>query len=118
MSITRGSVIFKVGSANFLRLLSFFFLLCALVSCGVVGKKNKLGGPVEYEMTVAAIRPARETDAYHEVTFEESARFYRIPKNTSPAYLELLRDSEKNRTRVWVKRANEYADEILRVRKK
>ncbi len=69
-------------------------------------------------MTVAAIRPPQGDDAYIEVTFNESARFYRIPKNATPEYLDLLRASEKNSTPVLVKRANEYSDIILRVRKK
>lgn len=69
-------------------------------------------------MTVAAIRPPRGDDPYIEVTFNESARFYRIPKNAAPSYLDLLRESEKNSTPVLVKRANEYSDIILRVKKK
>ncbi len=69
-------------------------------------------------MTVAGIRPPIGEEPYIAVTFNESARFYRIPKNAAPEYLDLLRESEKNHTPVLVKRANEYSDIILRVKKK
>ncbi len=107
------------SSTSRLCVLSLLFLLTALQSCAIQKKKKNTGKkPVEYAMTVAAIRPARGEDPYIEVSFNESARFYRIPRNAAPAYLDLLRESEKNATPVLVKRANEYSDVILRVKKK
>jgi hypothetical protein len=100
-------------------MLSLLFLFVSLSSCAIQKKKKNTGkNPVEYALTVAAIRPAMGEDPYIEVSFNESARFYRLPRNAAPAYLELLRESAKNNTPVLVKRANEYSDIILRVRKK
>jgi hypothetical protein len=81
-------------------------------------KKGTVKKTVEYSLTVAAIRPATGNDPYIEVTFNESARFYRISKNAAPTYIDLLRESEKTGKPVLVKRANEDSDEILRVRRK
>jgi len=101
-------------------MLSLLFLLSALSSSAIQKKKKKNTGkePVEYALTVAAIRPSRGEGSYLEISFNESARFYRISKDAAPAYLDLLRESEKNGKPVLVKRANEYSDIILRVRKK
>jgi hypothetical protein len=108
-----------LNSTCFFGMLGLLFLLSSLTSCAIQKKKKNDGTkPVEYSLTVAAIRPPVGNEPYIEVSFNESARFYRIPKNAAPAYLELLRESEKNSTPVLVKRANEYSDIILRVKKK
>ena len=73
---------------------------------------------VEYPLTVAAMNPAFGEDAYIEVTFNESARFYKIPKNAAPEYLRLLKKSKEEQIPVLVKRASESSDMILTVRKK
>jgi hypothetical protein len=102
-----------------LLLVSLFFLTTVTQSCALQKNKKKMGGDqVEYALTVAAIRPAAGEDAYIEVIFNESARFYRLPRNAAPEYLELLRESEKKSMPVLVKRANEYSDIILRVKRK
>lgn len=91
----------------------------ALPSCAGTRKKKNTGKrPVEYALTVAAIRPAQPTDQYIEISFNESARFYRLPRNADPSYIELLQRSQKESKPVLVKRANEYSDVIMRVRKK
>ena len=110
-----------VNSTCITYMLGLFFLAIAFPSCALVQKNNKKNNgkvPVEYTLTVAAINHPSGDDAYIEVSFNESARFYRIPKNAAPEYLELLSMSEKTNTPVLVKRANEYSDIILRVRKK
>lgn len=102
-------------------MLGLFFLAISFPSCALVQKKktkNNGKTPVEYALTVAAINQPAGNEAYIEVSFNESARFYRIPKNAAPEYLELLKMSEATNTPVLVKRANEYSDIILRVRKK
>jgi hypothetical protein len=120
MSIVKSFKTFFTNSTCFSYMLGLFFLIIAFPSCALVQKKKVNNGkvPVEYALTVAAINQPAGNDAYIEVSFNESARFYRIPKNAAPEYLELLRMSEKTNTPVLVKRANEYSDIILRVRKK
>jgi hypothetical protein len=121
MSIIKSFKTLLANSTCISYMLGLFFLAIAFTSCALVQKKkvdNNGKVPVEYALTVAAINPPAGNDAYIEVNFDESARFYRIPKNAAPEYLELLRMSEKTNTPVLVKRANEYSDIILRVRKK
>ncbi len=121
MSIKKSFSKLFVNSTCTTYMLGLFFLAIAFPSCALV-QKNKVDNngkvPVEYALTVAAINPPAGDDAYIEVNFNESARFYKIPKNAAPEYLELLRMSEKTNTPVLVKRANEYSDIILRVRRK
>lgn len=88
-------------------------------SCASAKKKKNTGKrPVEYALTVAAIREAQPNEQYVEISFNESARFYKLPKNADPKYKELLVQSQKTNTPVWVKRANEYSDIIIKVRRK
>jgi len=68
-------------------------------------------------MTVAAIRPANNDETFVRVTFNESQRFFKLPNDANPKYLELLKESEKNKTPVIIKRANEGSDIILEVGK-
>jgi|GEM_PF-3218134 len=100
--------------------LCLLFALSICASCMGTKKKKVNDGkhPVEYALTVAAIHPASATDQYIEVTFNESARFYRLPRNANPSWISLLEESQKNSTPVLVKRANEYSDIIIRVRKR
>ena len=72
---------------------------------------------VEHTMTVAGIRPAEHSETFITVFFLESARFYKLPKNAKPVYLELLKESERQHSPVLVKRAKEESDEILSVKK-
>ena len=64
-------------------------------------------------MTVAIIRPAEYK--FIPVNFLESARFYKLPMDANPAFLELLKASEHNHIQVLVKRADEKSDIILSV---
>jgi hypothetical protein len=82
----------------------------------VKGKRAKQKS-VTYSLTVAAINEGTAADTHLEVTFSESARFYKISKNANPAYIRLLKESRKNNTPVMVKRANEDSDVILSVKK-
>jgi hypothetical protein len=94
-------------------------LLLIASSCASAKRKKNTGKkPVEYALTVAAIRDPQPAEQYVEVSFNESARFYKLPKNADPKYRELLEQSQKTNTAVLVKRANEYSDIILRVRRK
>jgi len=69
-------------------------------------------------MTVAAIRPAGNDQAFIQVSFYESQRFYKLPKDANPAYIKLLTESERRKTTVTIKRASEYSDVILTVTRK
>jgi len=107
-----------VNSICTICMLGLLFMVAALPAVAQKKKKGAVKKTVEYALTVAAIRPATGDDPYIEVTFNESARFYRISKNAAPAYIDLLRESEKTGKPVLVKRANEDSDVILRVRRK
>lgn len=72
---------------------------------------------VAYTMTVAAIRVANPNETFVRVTFSQSQRFFKLPNDANPDYLSLLKESEKNRTPVIVKKANEESDVILSVEK-
>jgi len=98
--------------------LSLLLIVAALHSCAAQKKHKAKHKRVEHTMTVAAIRPANHEDAYITVTFLESARFYRLPKDANPAYLDLLKQSEKNHKPVLIKRREETSDIILSVKKK
>jgi hypothetical protein len=108
-----------MNSICIMCILSLFFVLHTFTASAIQKKKkNTAKKPVEYALTVAAIHPPVGEDPYLEVTFNESARFYRISKNAAPAYISLLRESEKKSTAVLVKRAGENSDIIIRVRRK
>ena len=72
---------------------------------------------VTHVMTVASVRPANSSETFVEVTFSESQRFYKLPNDANPKYLQLLKASEKNQSPVIVSRANEMSDVILSVAK-
>jgi hypothetical protein len=91
-----------------------FFNFAAFAHKGHKTKKKF----VEAGMTVAKVRPANNEETFITIIFQQSARFYKIPKDSNPAFLELLKDSEKNKTEVLIKRADEASDIILGVRKK
>ena len=78
--------------------------------------KKKVKG-VETTMTVVAIRPPHNNETFVRVSFTPSQRFYKLPNDANPAYLDLLKASEKNHTPVVIKRAKEESDVILSVRK-
>jgi hypothetical protein len=95
-------------------MLSLFF--CVFAATPAMGGRVKKKGVVD-TMTVARIRPANEEDAFIKVTFNQSQRFYKIPKNADPSFIELLKESEKNNKRVIIRRASQQSDVILNVRK-
>jgi len=66
-------------------------------------------------MTVAAIRPANPNETFVKVTFFQSQRFFKLPNDANPGYLNLLKESEKNNTPLVVKRENQESDVILSV---
>lgn len=98
-------------------MLSLLFLLGSLHASAIGKHKKVKNKSVEYALTVAAIR-ANNDQTFVRVSFNESQRFYKLPNNADPAYLDLLKESEKNHTPVLVKRADEYSDVILSVKKK
>jgi hypothetical protein len=80
---------------------------------GYKTKKNT----VTDTMTVAAIRAANPNETFVKVTFFQSQRFFKLPNDANPDYLNLLKESEKNNTPVVVKRENQESDVLLSVKK-
>jgi hypothetical protein len=78
------------------------------------GHKKHIKG-VEKTMRVVAIQPANNSEPFLTVIFGESQRFYKLPNDANPKYLELLKKSEHDHAPVVVKRANEASDVILSV---
>ena len=72
--------------------------------------------PAEMVLRVAVVRPAGD-DGYITVGFLRSQRFYKIAKDTNPAYLELLKNSEKNQSSVRITLENRDSDIIVGVSK-
>ncbi len=72
--------------------------------------------PTEMILRVAVVRPAGD-DGFITVGFLRSQRFYKIAKDANPAFLEILRDSEKNQSSVSITLANQDSDIIIGVRK-
>ena len=68
-------------------------------------------------MTVAAIRTPGNNETFIRITFLQSQRFYKLPNDANPTYLDLLKESEKEHTPVIIRRAKEESDVILNVRK-
>lgn len=114
----KGSIRKYSGSALWLSVLSLLFLVCSVQNVFAAKGQKKKPKTVEYEMTVAAIRPANPKNTFIEVTFSESQRFYKLPNDADPKFLVLLKASEKDHTPVLVRRASEKSDVILRVTKK
>jgi hypothetical protein len=88
-------------------------VLSSVQSCAARKQKGK---SVEYKLTVGGVSPSREDQKYMEVVFLESARYYRISKKSKKS-LALLSEAQKSQKPVMVKRANEYSDIIIGVRK-
>jgi hypothetical protein len=97
-------------------LLSLFFVTITLQSNAAMKSHKKKAKGVENAMTVAAIRPANTDETFVKVTFNQSQRFYKLPNDSNPKYLELLKESEKKNIPVIIKRASEQSDIILEVK--
>lgn len=108
----------RISSTCTRCLLSLLFLLASFQVFAIGKHKKAKNKNVENTMTVAAIRPATNDQAFIKVSFNESQRFYKLPKDANPVYIELLKESEKNHTQVTIKRSSEYSDVILNVKKK
>lgn len=68
-------------------------------------------------MTVAAVRTPNSGETFVRISFLQSQRFYKLPNDANPAFLELLKASAQGHTPVVITRANEQSDVILSVRK-
>lgn len=95
-----------------------FVLGCALLpghafAAGNKHHRRKKG--VVYSMTALAVRKDNNEVRYYSVVFRVSQRIYKLPEDADPRYLELLRESEKHHTPVWVERTDEMSDVIIRV---
>ena len=66
-------------------------------------------------MNVAEILPPVSKDTFITVTFYQSQRYYEFPLHGNPQYMELLKNSLKNRVPVIITRASEQSAVILRV---
>jgi len=106
---------YSINSIVSFCLLSLLFLVNTSDTIAKGHKKKNKG--VENTMVVAGIRTANPGDTFVRVTFNESQRFYKLPNDANPHYMELLKQSEKNQTAVIVTRAKEESDIILEVKK-
>jgi len=103
----------------------FAYLLCTLVCLLLWGspyadaamKGHKKKKTVSHKLTVAAIRPANNEDTFLRISFLQSARFYKLPKDANPMYLQLLKESMQTHNEVTVERATEESDVIVSVAK-
>lgn len=68
-------------------------------------------------MTVLRVGPPEKDVTYISILFRVSQRVYKLPKDANPAYLRLLRESERNHTPVLVRRTSEESDVIFSVGK-
>ena len=68
-------------------------------------------------MTVAAIRQQNNNEPFIRVTFLQSQRFYKLSSHADPAFLKLLKKSEKEHMPITVVRSKEESDVILSVKK-
>ncbi len=96
-------------------MLSLLFMAGIVESCSVFKDHETKKDAVENKMTVAAIRPVDNNETFIKIVFLESARFYKLPKDANPSYLEILKVSEKDRKQVIIKRTSEESDVILEV---
>lgn len=87
-------------------------LFAAVMLCSCVTVK------ISREMTVAAIREKNPGDHFTRVTFSESQRFYKLPDDADPAYMQLLQESQKNNTPVVVSTDKKHDDVIVGVKRK
>jgi hypothetical protein len=117
MSINNTFHKLHISSVNASRLLSLLLLCLSLHACAAVKKHKAKSKSVVYSLTVAGIRPENKGDTFVRVSFLQSARFYKLPKDANPEYLILLKESEKSHKPVMVERANETSDVIISVTK-
>ena len=117
MSITNGFNKLQISSINAGRLLSLLFLCFSLHACAAVKKHKGKSKSVVHELTVAGIRPENKTETFVRITFLQSARFYKLPKDSNPEYMILLQESERTHKPVLVERVSEESDVIVSVAK-
>ena len=97
-----------------LRILGLFFCL-AQTSCAATSA-NKIEKPaVAQKMTVAKIIESNGSNI--QIVFDRSQRFYKLANDADPVFLELLKESEKNKTPVIIYLADATTDVILSVKK-
>ena len=116
MSVKENNYGYLINPAGLIGLLGLLFLFVVASSYSPPRHKTKKKG-VEDTMTVAAIRPPNNGETFVKVTFLRSQMFYKLPNDADPAYLMLLKASEKDHSPVIVKRAKVESDVILSVRK-
>lgn len=98
-------------------ILSLLFMACILPDCSAVKNHKMKTEAIEDTMNVAGIRQVQANETFVRVTFTQSQRFFKLPNDANPAYLDLLKESEKNNTPVIIKRSSVQSDVILSVRK-
>ena len=114
MSINMGSKQYIITLCKRSMGLLFFMFLFQHCLASPSGKKKK---GVEDTMTVAAIRQTNNNEPFIQVTFNQSQRFYKLPNDADPTFLNLLKKSEKDHIPLVIKRAKGESDVILGVRK-
>jgi hypothetical protein len=117
MSIINTRLNKSIKSAYRTGVLILLLLALGLQSCAAFAQRKKKRKQLETTMTVVAIRPAAKDETFCTVIFSQSARFYKLPNNANPAYLELLKKSEQTKTPITILRTNDESDMILGVKK-
>lgn len=93
--------------------------ICLLFSGIVTGcsaAKGSKDNTVKHTLTVAKLWD-EDQDGIIQVTFLQSARYYKIAANKKISYITLLKNSQETKTPVIVSRASEQSDIILSVEK-
>lgn len=108
---------FFINSTSLRWLLGLLFMVSALHSDAIIKGHKKHSKGVEKTMRVVAIQPASSNEPFLTVIFSESQRFYKLPNDANPKYLELLKASAHDHTLVTIKRASEESDVIISVKK-
>ena len=116
MSISKSMTNHIKSPAYRLCVLGLFFMLFSIQSFAAPKHRTKKKS-IEDTMTVAAIRIPNSSETFVRVTFVRSQRFYKLPNDANPNYLDLLKASEKNHAPVIIKRKDVASDIILGVRK-
>ena len=117
MSISINSGRHFISPTYLIGLLGLLFCVFIFQYAGATQRHKGKRKRVENTMTVAAIRTPGNNETFIRITFLQSQRFFKLPNDANPAYLNLLKESEKDNTPVIVKRAKEESDVILSVRK-
>jgi hypothetical protein len=106
-----------INSTCRLCLLGLLFIVYSLQPAVAHGHHKIKQKGVVHAMIVLSVNLPNNDETFIGVIFRVSQRRYKLPKDANPAYLKLLKESEKDHTSVLVERAREQSDVIVSVKK-